>query len=186
MPFTVIKNYMWKIFKFLSHQWKTKFKHLLTVENYTFMDEKILFSKVQVLSRLIPEVNAISIKIPTGHFQEVDKLVIKLGRNLKVQNGQQFCIIKRRSYHSKHQDLLSRSSLGLCSRLRAGNLEQNVAQLLSRGHSFCDPMDCSPPGSSVHGIFQVGILEWVAIEAPEKNPGMRSGYRQMFQKPMRW
>ena len=27
----------------------------------------------------------------------------------------------------------------------------------------CDPMDCSPPGSSVHGIFQARILEWVAI-----------------------
>ena len=27
----------------------------------------------------------------------------------------------------------------------------------------CDPMDCSPPGSSVHGILQVRILEWVAI-----------------------
>ena len=27
----------------------------------------------------------------------------------------------------------------------------------------CDPMDCSPPGSSVHGIFQAGILEWVAM-----------------------
>ena len=26
-----------------------------------------------------------------------------------------------------------------------------------------DPMDCSPPGSSVHGIFQARILEWVAI-----------------------
>ena len=26
-----------------------------------------------------------------------------------------------------------------------------------------DPMDCSPPGSSVHGISQAGILEWVAI-----------------------
>ena len=25
------------------------------------------------------------------------------------------------------------------------------------------PMDCSLPGSSVHGIFQVRILEWVAI-----------------------
>ena len=25
-----------------------------------------------------------------------------------------------------------------------------------------DPMDCSPPGSSVHGIFQARILEWVA------------------------
>ena len=27
----------------------------------------------------------------------------------------------------------------------------------------CDPMDCSLPGSSVHGILQAGILEWVAI-----------------------
>ena len=29
--------------------------------------------------------------------------------------------------------------------------------------SLCDLMDCSPPGSSVHGIFQVGILEQVDI-----------------------
>ena len=29
--------------------------------------------------------------------------------------------------------------------------------------TLCDPMDCSPPGSSVHGIFQVRKLEWVAI-----------------------
>ena len=29
--------------------------------------------------------------------------------------------------------------------------------------TLCDPMDCSPPGSSVHGIFQTRILEWVAI-----------------------
>ena len=28
---------------------------------------------------------------------------------------------------------------------------------------LCNPMDCSPPGSSVHGIFQARILEWVAI-----------------------
>ena len=27
----------------------------------------------------------------------------------------------------------------------------------------CDPMDCSPPGSFVHGILQARILEWVAI-----------------------
>ena len=26
-----------------------------------------------------------------------------------------------------------------------------------------DPMDCSLPGSSVHGILQAGILEWAAI-----------------------
>jgi len=29
--------------------------------------------------------------------------------------------------------------------------------------SDCDPMDCSPPGSSIHGILQARILEWVAI-----------------------
>ena len=27
----------------------------------------------------------------------------------------------------------------------------------------CDPTDCSLPGSSVHGIFQARVLEWVAI-----------------------
>ena len=26
-----------------------------------------------------------------------------------------------------------------------------------------DPMDCSPPGPSIHGIFQARVLEWVAI-----------------------
>ena len=29
--------------------------------------------------------------------------------------------------------------------------------------TFCDPMDCRPPGSSVHGILQSRILEWVAM-----------------------
>ena len=38
--------------------------------------------------------------------------------------------------------------------------------VLSVGQScptLCDPMDCSPPGFSVHGISQARILEWVAI-----------------------
>ena len=29
--------------------------------------------------------------------------------------------------------------------------------------TLCDPMDCSPPGSSVHGIFHTRALEWGAI-----------------------
>ena len=29
--------------------------------------------------------------------------------------------------------------------------------------TLSDPMDCSLPGSSVHGIFQARVLEWVAI-----------------------
>ena len=35
-----------------------------------------------------------------------------------------------------------------------------VAQLCS---TLCNPLDCNPPGSSVHGILQTRILEWVAI-----------------------
>ena len=30
--------------------------------------------------------------------------------------------------------------------------------------TLCNPMDCSPPGFSVHEIFQARILEWVAID----------------------
>ena len=36
----------------------------------------------------------------------------------------------------------------------------DIAQLCS---TLCDPMDCSLPDSSVHGILQARILEWVAI-----------------------
>ena len=38
--------------------------------------------------------------------------------------------------------------------------ESEVAQSFL---TLSDPMDCSPPGSSVHGIFQARVLEWVAI-----------------------
>ena len=38
-----------------------------------------------------------------------------------------------------------------------------AAKSLQSCPTLCDPMDCSPPGSSVRGIFQAGILEWVAI-----------------------
>ena len=32
--------------------------------------------------------------------------------------------------------------------------------------TLCDPMDCNPPGSSVHGTLQAGILERVAMPSP--------------------
>ena len=38
-----------------------------------------------------------------------------------------------------------------------------VVQLLSLIQLFCNPMDCSPPGSSIHGISQARILKWVTI-----------------------
>ena len=43
--------------------------------------------------------------------------------------------------------------------------ESEVAQLCP---TLSDPMDCSLPGSSVHGIFQARVLEWGAIAFSEK------------------
>ena len=43
--------------------------------------------------------------------------------------------------------------VGLCVR----------AKSLQLCPTLCNPMDCSPPGSSVHGILQARILEWVAM-----------------------
>ena len=42
--------------------------------------------------------------------------------------------------------------------------ENEVAQLCP---TPSDTMDCSPPGSSVHGIFQARVLEWGAIAFSE-------------------
>ena len=39
----------------------------------------------------------------------------------------------------------------------------SCAKLLQSCPTLCDPMDCSPPRSSVHGILQARILEWVAM-----------------------
>ena len=43
--------------------------------------------------------------------------------------------------------------------------------------TLCDRVDCSPPGSSVHGILQARILEWVAIASPRDlpDPGVKPG-----------
>ena len=42
--------------------------------------------------------------------------------------------------------------------------------MLSSLWLFCDPVDCSPPGSSVHGISQARILEWVPFPPPGDLP----------------
>ena len=45
-----------------------------------------------------------------------------------------------------------------------------VAQLCL---TLCDPMDCSPAGSSVQGILQARMLEWVAISFSRESSALR-------------
>ena len=41
--------------------------------------------------------------------------------------------------------------------------------LCAQSLNLCNPVDCSPPGSSVHGIFQARILDRVAIFSSRKS-----------------
>ena len=43
--------------------------------------------------------------------------------------------------------------------------------------TLCDPMDCSPQGSSAYGILQARILEWVAISFSRESSGLRDQTR---------
>ena len=54
--------------------------------------------------------------------------------------------------------------------LTTGHIPWKVKVLLTQlCPSFCDPMDCSTPNSSVHGTLQVRMLEWVAIPFSKVN-----------------
>ena len=44
-----------------------------------------------------------------------------------------------------------------------GYRHESESEVTQSRLTLCDPMDCSLPGSSVHGIFQARVLEWVAI-----------------------
>ena len=46
--------------------------------------------------------------------------------------------------------------------------------------TLCDPKDCSPPGSSVHGIFQARLLEWVAMPSSRGSSRLRKSNVQLL------
>ena len=52
----------------------------------------------------------------------------------------------------------------MCKELNYGIMHVCVRVLVARSClTLCNPTDCSLPGSSVHGILQARILEWIAI-----------------------
>ena len=49
---------------------------------------------------------------------------------------------------------------------------KNESEVTQSCRTSSDPMDCSLPGSSVHGIFQARVLEWGAIAFSERETGL--------------
>ena len=80
----------------------------------------------------------------------------------------QFMGLQRVRHDLVTEQEMEKGVKGLCES------ESDVAQLCL---TLCDPMDCSLPASSVHGIFQARILECVAISfsGDLPNPGIEPG-----------
>ena len=58
---------------------------------------------------------------------------------------------------------LSQEALQTAEKRREKRKERKISEVIQSSLTPCNPMDCSLPGSSVHGIFQARVLEWVAI-----------------------
>ena len=61
---------------------------------------------------------------------------------------------------------------------------ENESEVIQLSPTLCGPMDCSLPGSSIHGIFQASVLEWVAISfsAMKETPVQFLGQEDPLQK----
>ena len=47
---------------------------------------------------------------------------------------------------------------------------KSESEVIQSCPTLSDPIDCSPPGSSIHGIFQARVLEWGAIAFSDEVP----------------
>ena len=66
-------------------------------------------------------------------------------------------------FHHPCLDYHSTSQVTITPRPHSSTSSRNMSLVAQVCPSLCDPMDCSPPGSSAHGTLQARILEWVAI-----------------------
>ena len=73
-----------------------------------------------------------------------------------------FFLVMLSSLSPNEDDL--KNACCLCAELKEVKLSSCMhAKSLQSCPTLCDPMDCSPPGSPVHGSLQARILEWVAM-----------------------
>ena len=91
--------------------------------------------------------------------------MVKLQTNCKQMNTGNFQQFPQRSHNSFIHcsvilfSYLLPSMFSACQESEVKNRESVSQSCLT----LCDPKDCSPPASSVHGILQARILEWVTI-----------------------
>ena len=105
--------------------------------------------------------------VPLNYVNEIICMVICLSTRFKsiILWPRMTLLVPRLSQNTSYgwgawcHSLSFKTFLSFISRLLVA-IWSEVAQLCL---TLCDPMDCSLPRSSVHGIFQAGVLQWVAI-----------------------
>ena len=85
------------------------------------------------------------------------------GRSYCLPSLLQFSVFGRPYHHPPGLFLGTRSEPRSIRDWSARLSETEVEVSVSKWGLFCDPTDCSPPGSSVHRILQARTLEWVAM-----------------------
>ena len=104
------------------------------------------------------------VKTPHSHLQaaQVPFLVGELRSHMP--HSPKKSQLRKNSLILSHNIILKLLSLQESNFLKFVSMSVCILATKSQSCSdSCDPMDCSPPGSSVHGIFQARILEWVGM-----------------------
>ena len=128
-------------------------------ENDSLFSQKCLFPSslfsILIFMVLIQAISIFSLICYTFHFSTPLLLLLSLFSRVRL------CATPEMAAHQ------APPSLGFSRQERWSGLpfpspmqESEVAQSCL---TLCDPMDCSLPGSSIHGIFQARVLEWGAI-----------------------
>ena len=87
-------------------------------------------------------------------------------------------LLKESLQHKTHKNLWKESLIIYMSKYAHLSPQKGCMYACSVAKSYlilCNPMDCNPPVSSVHGIFQARILEWVAIFSSRASSQPRDG-----------
>ena len=102
--------------------------------------------------------------IPTGMTIYQKQKIISIGEDLKKKEPLSTTTTKNVNWCS-HMEKNTKVPWNLKKRTTTCVRTCSVMSI-----QLCEPMDCNPPGSSVHGISQAKILEWIAISTPGNLP----------------
>ena len=97
---------------------------------------------------------------PRSHTLQVDSLPAEPQGKPKNTGMGSLSLLQGIFLNQESNRGLALQADSLPTELSEAESESEVAQSYP---TLCDPMDCSLPGFSVHGIFQARVLEWVAI-----------------------